>query len=133
MRNIKQKVSQQPMPMSIEEMSKQQKVNNFPTPGGCKKPEVISLDSLESQRMERDRAGILFSNILSQVRGRVIQKEKLGSVADYITQSGNSQDTTFFKSSTYHIDYKKILGFQSKIEEEDECPPPVNNTPAHIG
>ena len=111
--------------MSIEEMSKQSKVAQFPTPGGYKKPEIITLDSLEKERMERDRAGILFSNILSQVRGRVIQKEKLGSVADYITKSGSNQDTTFFKSSTYHIDYKKILGFQSKMEEEEECPPPV--------
>ena len=118
-------MSQDPVVMSIEEMSKQSKVANFPTPGGYKKPDIITLDSLEKERMERDRAGILFSNILSQVRGRVIQKEKLGSVADYVTKSGSNQDTTFFKSSTYHIDYKKILGFQSKMEEEEECPPPV--------
>jgi len=40
----------------------------------------LTLELIERQRMERDRSGILFSNILRQVRGRVHQKEALGTV-----------------------------------------------------
>ena len=72
--------------------------------------------------MERDRAGILFSNILSQARGRTIQKEALGSVSDQIVDMNTMNDTTFFKTSTNQINYKQILGFEGKKDEEEEPP-----------
>ena len=40
----------------------------------------LTLEKLERVRMERDRAGILFSNILRQVRGRVHKTEQLGTL-----------------------------------------------------
>ena len=73
----------------------------------------LTLEQVERQRMERDRSGILFSNILRQVRGRIHQKEQLGSVENtmalaYTSQNGangyrgssNRPDTSFFKTST---------------------------------
>ena len=64
------------------------------------KQAIFSLESMERDRMERDRAGIRFSNILSQVRGRTIQKETLGSVSDQNLDANAMNDTTFFKTST---------------------------------
>ena len=68
--------------------------------GQMHKQAIFSLESMERDRMERDRAGILFSNILSQVRGRTIQKETLGSVSDQNLDANAMNDTTFFKTST---------------------------------
>ena len=102
-------------------MQKQDKIDlSKSNPAEKIKKNVFSLESLEREKMERDRAGILFSNILSQVRGRTIQKEKLGSVSDQIPPTGNNSDTTFFKTSTNQINYKYILGFEGKREEEEE-------------
>ena len=51
---------------TLEDMQKQDK-NQTPGVIGDKeaKQEIFSLESLEREKMERDRAGILFSNILS--------------------------------------------------------------------
>ena len=84
--------------------------------------------------MERDRSGILFSNILRQVRGRIHYKEQLGSVENNMalafgSQNGangyrgrvsNRPDTSFFKTSTDQINYKQILGFEVRRDDEEE-------------
>jgi len=58
--------------------------------------EKLTLD----QKLERDRSGILFSNVMNQTRGH---------------HSGEGpavrRRPTFFKSATDQIDYKRILGF----------------------
>ena len=80
--------------------------------------------------MERDRAGILFSNILRQVRGRIYQNESQGSHDMYSGQYGGSRggmtpngmnSQSFFRTSTTQINYKQILGFEKTREEEEEA------------
>ena len=85
--------------------------------------------------MERDRAGILFSNILRQVRGRVHKTESLGTLDNammvygtshhYSSSNGGmppgmSSSKSFFKSSTDQVNYKQILGFEIRREDEEE-------------
>ena len=78
--------------------------------------------------MERDRSGILFSNILRQVRGRIFQKESLGTVENNMImqhynsngRGNNRPDASFFKTSTDQINYKQILGFEIRRDEEED-------------
>ena len=69
--------------------------------------------------MERDRAGIILSNVLRQVRGRVHQNDQLGTI-EYLSRGFASSSLGFFKTSTNQINYKTILGFDLKREDEEE-------------
>ena len=92
----------------------------------------MTLEKLERTRMERDRAGILFSNILRQVRGRVHKTESLGTLDNTMMVYNNSHhygasgmtsgmaNKSFFKTSTDQISYKQILGFEIRREDEEE-------------
>ena len=98
----------------------------------CKLPEYsverssnqLTLEKIERQRMEQDRAGILFSNILKQVRGQIHSNEAHGTVCDSISynQMGRNGriEQSFFKTSTDQINYKQILGFELRRDDEEE-------------
>ena len=82
--------------------------------------QTLSLESLDRKKMERDRAGILFANVLRQVRGRLQDKDTHGTIDGMNEKINIIQNQSFFKTSTNQIEYKKILGFDMKRGEDEE-------------
>lgn len=89
-----------------------------------------SLEIIERTRYGRDRAGIIFSNALSQVRQRMIPHDQIKCGVDFNGyseyQNGQliqqpDQKRSFFKTATNEINYRHILGFDLKDQEEFEA------------
>lgn len=119
-RNSQPFVSQEHIKTETRSAEREKESQSAPAP---------TLDIIERTRYGRDRAGIIFSNILSQCRQRMIPHDQIKCGVDFNGyseyQNGQAQindlnKRTFFKTATNEINYRHILGFDLKDGEDFE-------------
>ena len=122
---IKQKVPHQSEVIAFNELSNGKPSGPHPSFDADGKPIwPRTLENIERARKERDRAGLIFSNVLRQVRGRIQQNDM--SMAEHYGQPRSANqgrdraETSFFETFTDKINYKSILGFDKRRDEEEE-------------